>query len=292
MADTQIIRNITQPWESQQGYLQQGFGQAQNLYNQFGNSAVGFSPQTSQGFTGLEGQVGNNLALAGQAQGLVGDMLGGQTVPMQQMAATASGDYLNSNPYLDQMFGTMAGRMGEQFNRAVMPGLEARYSAAGRMGSGLEQRAFADANQNFADSLAQLGAQIYGQNYQQERGRQMDASNALYGMQQGALGAVPQSFATLASPYGQLIEIGRARENQARYEADEPARRLAQYMAMVSGNYGQASTQTQPLYSNPAAGALGGALSGFSLGNSLAPDSRWGGLLGAGLGGLAGFLGS
>lgn len=94
---------------------------------------------------------------------------------------TMRGNYLNNNPYLDQTFNRASDAVTRQWNESVMPGVNSTFSLAGRTGSGAHQNAVNQASEQLGDTLSDLGNQIYGQNYQQERDRMMQAANSLGG---------------------------------------------------------------------------------------------------------------
>ena len=99
-----------------------------------------------------------------------------------------------------------------------------------------------------------------------------------------------------------LSEVGTARENYAQqqinadvdrynYDANRDALGLQNYANLIQGNYGMSgsSTSTGQTRNNPLGGILSGALAGGGMGMNMS-QSGWGGLLGAGLGGLLGFF--
>lgn len=111
--------------------------------------------------------------------------------PQQGMAnvnsyKTLRGDYLDpaSNPYLSKTFDAAAGDVSRQYKNSVMPSVNSTFSLAGRYGSGAHQQAVQDAGNSLAGSLTNMGNQIYGQNYQQERGNMMQAMGGAPGLAQ------------------------------------------------------------------------------------------------------------
>jgi hypothetical protein len=104
-------------------------------------------------------------------------------------------------------------------------------------------------------TLGNVATNAYGNAYGQERQNQLQASQ----------GAPSFDVANMQSPFAPL---------QA-------------YQGLIGGNYGGTSTTQQPIYTNPAAGALGGALAGGQIfgmmggGGSVNPFS-FGGLPGYG----------
>lgn len=137
---------------------------------QFAGGAVGPYAQTLQGMTGYGG-LGEASQFFGQPDALPASS-------MDQLGATASGQFLGSNPYLDQVFDTAAGRVQERFTEDILPGLDATFGAGGRAGSGLHALASGRAAGDAAQELAGLAGDIYAPAYEAERGRQLQAAQA------------------------------------------------------------------------------------------------------------------
>jgi hypothetical protein len=121
----------TEPWPKQQPYLTYGYGQAKNNYQNLApqfysnRTYVPFSQQTEQALG-----MAQNRAIQGSPV---------EQAMQNQVQGTLQGDYLNSNPYLDQMYNTAAQRVTETFNDQVMPGINASFGAAGGQGSKIHQ---------------------------------------------------------------------------------------------------------------------------------------------------------
>ena len=96
-----------------------------------------------------------------------------------QLQATANGNYLGGNPFLDQMYGKAAQGLTRQFAEGVSPGLDSAASRAGRYGSGMHANVKDAAGQSFGQTLGDLATSIYGGNYGQERQNQLSAANSL-----------------------------------------------------------------------------------------------------------------
>ena len=233
----QIVTSTSAPWEQQQPYLLQGFQEAQNLLGQGGPSY--FPDSTVAPMGNITRQALNQVRRTAQA---------GTPVPgaaTDQLTQTLQGDYLNSNPYLDAMYNQAANRVTEHYQEAVAPQIAGNFGLSGRTGSNM---AFANAMQNsrqdLGDSLAQMAGNIYGQNYQQERGRQMQAA-----------GMAPSIAPLSYYDQSQLLNVGETYDQQAQreigdqfnrymFEQERPYDNLGRYMGYLGGNYGQ--TQTQP----------------------------------------------
>jgi hypothetical protein len=146
----------TKPWKAQKPYLEQIYGEAANLY--------GAAPTALEAeATGLQ----TDRARAGSplisgAQGLT--------------EATLRGDYLNSNPWLDATYDQAAGRVSSNYMRTVLPNIETRFGGTGRRNSGAYGAALRGSTDQLGRSLGDLATNIYGGNYQAERGRQQQAA--------------------------------------------------------------------------------------------------------------------
>lgn len=254
MADT--ATTTVAPWAPIQPYLQTGFAQAQQLLNAGGpdyfpgSTVAGFGADTMQGanqFRTLAQQGTPVAAAAGQ-----------------QVTDTLSGDYLNSNPYLDAMYNNAASAVTRNYQEAVAPTIAANFGLSGRTGSNM---AFANTMNQSQDTLSRnlggMAADLYGGSYENERNRQMQAAqlapetaklNYFDASQQMNLGGMfdQMSQAQLDDQF-----------NRYMYEQNQPYDNLGRYMGYLGGNYG--NTTTQPLYQNKTAQNLGLASAGLGL---------------------------
>lgn len=117
------------------------------------------------------------------------------------LTKTSSGAYLNSNPYVDEMYGAASDAVTRAYQTATAPQTAANFTSAGRYGSGAYANAASQNEQNLVSGLGNLSANIYGGNYQAERARQDAASQALgaliaqnYGLETGALNLAGQQY--------------------------------------------------------------------------------------------------
>lgn len=284
---TQTVTEKADPWGAQQPYLKYGFGQAKDLYQSGGpqyypeQTTVPYSPQTQAGIDMMTGR-----AMQGSP---VSDAFN------QQIAQTLGGDYLGSNPYLDRQYDAAARGMGRQFANYVQPGVDAQFTGAGRYGGLNRPQVRADNTQAYMTGLGDLGAQMYGKDYADERGRMMQA---------GTL--APSAAQMDYNDINALLSAGGMVEDRARqilgdqmgrftHYQNLPEQNLQRYIAAIQGNYGGASTSNMsgqvPTYGqNPVQGAIGGGLAGWGL--SQAFPSVIGGPLGIGVGAGLGLLSS
>lgn len=267
------------PWSGIQPQLLQAAKDTQNLYNT-GQLKQNYFPGST---------VASQSPWTQQAQGLLANRaLSGSPInnaASTNLTDTLNGKYLDpsSNPYLDATYNKAA--------QAVTGSVNGSFGQGGRYGGGLDQLTLGKA-------LGDTATSIYGQNYQDERNRQM----------QGILEA-PQ---TANQGYQDISQLANAGANQDSYNQsqldsninrwnfnqNQPTQQIQSYLGLLNGTGVGNSTQTQtPYYSNTGGQALGGAISGGLLGSSLfgaggalagtlGLTGATGGLLGGGLGAL------
>lgn len=119
-------------------------------------------------------------------------------------------------------------------------------------------------------NVGQIAQNMAYSNYGDERQRQMQV-----------LGMAPQLAAQDYADFNALAGVGDARRQQAQaelqdqvnrfnFEQNQPADKLAKYMALVGGGqFGSTGTDTRPVFSNPLAEGLGLATGAAGLGNML-----------------------
>ena len=266
------------PWEPQQEHLKNIFAGAQTAYGSSapsyfpGSTVVGFSPQTEAALGGIE-----QRALAGS------DL---QRAGMNQAQSTIQGDYLNANPFLTGAYNAASAPVMEQWNNQVAPGIDSSFAGAGRMGSGLYAQNRNTAENTLGRSLTDMSSKMAYANYAQERQNQLDMTGQAGNMAQ-------QDYGDL----NKLMAVGGAREglsqarlgdeiNRFNFEQNRPWDQLARYSGLVSGGYGTQQETGTPMYSNPGANFLSGALGGATIGNMMGYPG-----MGAAAGGLLGLMG-
>lgn len=215
------------PWGPQQPYLTEGFERARGLLDSEmpeyypGQTVTDVAGPTAWGqHTGFS-QAGANADLT---------------------ARTVRGDYLNAgNPHFQGMV--------DQIGRAVRPNIDSTFAASGRLGSGAHANAYASALTDQAGKLAY-------QNYGDERGRQIAASQD-YSAPQAMVGIGGQ----MEQQQGRYLQDAAARWD---FEQNADINRLNQYMGIVGNrSYGGQQQSTQPYTGNSTMQGIGTALSGI-----------------------------
>lgn len=248
---TDVTTTMSAPWTVQQPFLQQGFQEAQRLYGlggpQYfqGSTVAPLSDTTNRALSGIE-NYGMNNAQLGQANNYFQGVLGG--------------NFLNSNPYLDGMYNNAANAVTRQFNESVLPGVSARFGMSGRSGSQGMQNAVGSAYDALGRNLSGMAANLYGNNYANERQMQQQAGQFMPNLAQANFGALSN-----------VLDAGQIRDQQAQkqlsdqvqrfqFEQQRPYQNLSTYLGNVGGGYGSSSQTRSPAFETPWwAYALGGA---------------------------------
>lgn len=251
---TVVEKADTAPWAASQPFLMDIMQKGMNYSNTLPSTLVSpFSPQTEQGLglTELRALRGSPVMNAGRSLG----------------ADTLSGAYVNpdSNPYLPYYM--------QRGMERIAPSINATFSAGGRTGSEAHSTALGRAAGDFA-------GQLYGGAYDAERGRQMQT-----------LALAPTIASQDYADINALLGVGQTVEGRAQRLMDMPYTQLQRYAGLLGNGFGSTSSGTssssQPIYSNPMTGALGGGLAGAGLAQALNFNPLYG-AIGGGLLGLFG----
>ena len=253
----------SKPWEAVQPHLQNVFNEAKDIYYndrpQYfpDDTYLPYSQDTMQGLDQMRG-LSNNNQLVGAAT--------------NDATKTLSGNYLNSNPYLDSVIKNTAGDITRNVGSS--------FAAGGRYGS----NAMAS---TLADSIGDMSSSMRMGNYQNERDN-MARYQAL----------APQNNALQYDPANQMMNVGSILEakdyealnsdiNRFNFNENSRSNALNQYNSLLNNGlqFGtQTGVSTQPVYGgSKMQGALGAGMAGYGLANS--------GMLGAGAAGMAGPVG-
>lgn len=266
-------RSVTQLDPMLKPYVEFGLGEARRLYE-------GAAPQYFPGQTFVGPSEATLSALqSAQSRAMAGSPLLRQA--QEQAQRTASGAYLEGNPFFQGAFAPAARQAQEAFTTNIQD-LTSKAASAGRYGSSAMGQLQGKAADIFSRNLTETAGRLAFENYAQERGRQ-EAANML--LPDLAL----QDYADIE----RLATVGQAREaydlqalqdqiNRFNYEQNLPQARLQSYLSSIYGapaggitETTGSSTMNQPIYGNPAQSFLGNAL-------SLAGIGRMTGLLGRG----------
>lgn len=267
------------------------------------NNTIGKTPQqlvpalsrgTQQGLAQL--QTFGNTANPGTQAGIAGLMGVADETQVPQLATdqftkTINGEYMQANPFQNEMVQAAMRPMIEQFRQSTAPSITAKYAASGRSGSPSEYASAFRAEDALGRNLSETAANIGYQNYATERQNQL----AMLG-QAGDILNLQAAPAMMQLQAGQARDADRLQRAQALLNAggavdefnqrrvDAKASAAERLLAALRGS-GGTSTSSQQVERNRLGGALGGAASGAAMGSMFGP---WGTVIGAGAGGLMG----
>ena len=217
------------PWDVAVPYMESGFKEAANLYNN--NTPQYYTGQTQAGFTPdqLTAQQGiRDFATQGAPSIMNPAMSAYQQGTSSNMLDVANNPYVNdmAQAAADRAMGALTPQLADIRGGAIM---------SGGYGGGRQGIAEGNALAGAADSANQAAAQIYGNAYGQGLGHQ---ANTL-GMTGGLMGAGMQPYAALGTSGGQqqrreqaLIQDAMA---QQEFEQNLPYQQLQQYQSGITG---------------------------------------------------------
>lgn len=302
--------STTAPWGPQQQYILDSFKNSQNLYNKYqaNPSQLLTAPQTgmqttannmAQGVVGgynpslYSGALNNSFGAAGNLAMNGGSVNGNNAASGLQ--SFANGSMLN-NPYMQGMANAAANGITRNYQTAVAPQITSQMEGSGRYGSGAMMNAQSQAQQDLATQLGNSQNNLFGQMYQTNMGNQLAASNSLNNSMTGAnianqqaqlsaIGMMPNLQGSVWSGLSGLNQLGTQLQGYNQSVNQSPLALQQAYMNLIGGQqFG--SQSTNPYFTNPASGAMGGAL----LGSQLVKNLGFGG--GGGSGSSSGFAGS
>ena len=279
--------------------LKQVNSAAQGLYNtQSGFQAppmkdlyTPFSASTQGALSGISNLAGQGDPLAGQSVSALSGILG-------------SGGGISTGGQLQDLYNNsgnaaFAGAVQNQSDQ-LSKDIQAQYSGLGRYGSAADTGALATQLGNFRSNME---SQNWNQNVANQAGilgqmgnvQQQNVANKM-----GAVAAAPGAYASQYAPYQMQAQVGAAQDAQnaakrnaqlARFNATSgaPWARLGAYSGILNGNTQAAQGAGLVQTPNPFGTALGGALSGGQIGNSVMPGGI-GAAVGAGIGGIGGLF--
>lgn len=278
VTQNQSGRSVTELDPMLKPYVEFGLQEARRLYE-------GAGPQYFPGQTFVSPSQATLSALeSAQSRAMGGSPLLRQA--QEQAQRTASGAYLEGNPFFQGAFAPAARQAQQAFTESIQD-LTSKAASAGRYGSGAMGQLQGKASDIFSRSLTETAGKLAYENYAQERARQ-EAANML----------LPELAAQDYADIERLATVGQAREaydlqalqdqiNRFNYEQNLPQVRLQSYLSSVYGapaggitETTGSSTMNQPIYGNPAQSFLGNALSLVGLGQATGIGKKIGGLLG------------
>jgi len=207
---TETTNQTRDPWAPAQSGLKDILAKAQTLG---GNMDI-WTPTYSNATTGAVnalGQLGQQPSFGAETiRNAVGGATTGAGIGQNQLQQTASGNYLNSNPYLDAALGYAGQNTADMVN--------SQFSGAGRYGSGAHTGAL-------TRELGGLYSNAMMSNYNTERQNQLGAAGTLNQSGLAAAQMAPTVDAAQAQQIGYGLQAGQMQDQMAQ----------AQRMAPING---------------------------------------------------------
>ena len=233
--------STTEPWEEQKPYLTGGFKEAKRLYNK---GAPDYYPgETLAGFDPM--QKAAQQATIGYA---MGPRAAGQQAAAEASLVQGLSGKIDPSAY-NPMVNALSSNVISNLQGKILPGIrqqQVMYQPGGSSRGALEQnKAVTNA---VTQGMTKPLADMYTNAYTQAQNRALQ-SGQLY----------PSIMSAPLSMYGAMGDVGAQRRSMtqasmdrdmARYDAqaNAPQQALANYMAMIQGNYGGTThgTETVP----------------------------------------------
>jgi hypothetical protein len=254
-----------------QQYMQQGAALGQQQWSPYeGQRYVDQNPMQAEGIQQQANQARGGSAVNNAASG--------------NLTGTLNGDYLSQgNPYLTAQIDKAQGDVARNYNDVQRPRQDQMAARSGSFGNSGVAQSNANDDRMVAETMANISTQMRGQDYGNERNRQLQAASLAPGASQAGY-----------NDSQQLYNAGTAANLPAQQNADfqyqqwtdqqnDPYRRLTATGAPFGANLGSATTAPAGSRSG---GMLGGGLAGASLGGQY--GGGWGALGGGALGAVGG----
>jgi hypothetical protein len=167
---------------------------------------------------------------------------------LSQLGNTASGAYLNSNPYINAAIQSAQDPVTRNYQTAIAPTTDAMFSGGGRYGSGAMASAVSTGQQNLARGLGDISSNMMNANYARERTAQDAAAQGYGSLYNAGLGLGMQGVQNASN----LMNAAGNQYWQGQTAAQNAANQYAQ-----GGQYGTAGLNAMFNTGNQgAAGAL------------------------------------
>lgn len=251
MSSKQKSTTESSPWAPAQSGLKNTLETANDWQQNYadrpmhqGSGVQGFDQSQTAALQGIDQRAQNGSPLVDQSKDYTSRVM--------------SGEFLDSgNPNFQ--------RMSEAVTRGVMPGVNASFMGAGRTGSSANQYTLTKA---LGDTMAPLAFQ----NYENERGRQQQASQFAPQLANQDYYDLDRQFQAGATRQGQgqaerTDEISRYYQDQ--YRPLQAAQEASQLQNPIAGMGGTSQT-TQTTSPNPLTSILGGAMMAYGAANPMA----------------------
>lgn len=213
------------------------------LANRYAGLAIDYSNKPFQGF---EGQRFADLnPYQNQALDMVQQRAtqGSQTVSNAEGALNQFIQGGQTNPYLDQMVQKAQGSVADQWNLMTKPQMESAMVRSGSFGNEGLMRMQQQQQKAAAQQMSDIATSMYGNAYETDKGRQMQA-----------VGMAPTFGQQAYQDAGQLLNAGNIQQNQQQQgldfafdqfqaQQDYPIKQLQAMSGVLGQNTGSTTTQ-------------------------------------------------
>jgi len=258
---TTTTQQTSNPWSPAQPVLSDILSQAQSLS---GNTAA-FAPTYTNTINALSDFGRTPSMTAGAAQPIIQGSQQGYGQGLSELMATAQGQRMTGNPYLDAALSNASRRTADAVN--------AQFSGAGRYGSGAHTGVL-------TDRLGELETSARMGQYNTERQNQLGAANTLLSGGYQGVGIAGAADQAQAARMQAAIQAGQLQDEQANAAARAPISALdwlrgnATQIGAMGGESSGTQTQAKP------ADKLGMAVSAAQIGLGLATGNPFAALNG------------
>ena len=271
---------IVEPWKEQQPALKQLMARAQENSLQ---PRTMYPGQLTAQPTALEteGQQGIVNAARWKIPGQVSNVLSAQDFALNLP------QNVTTNPAVTGQIDAVQGRLNDNLNQNIIPGIQGGAVQAGQVGSSRQGIAEGLAVKGTQQALGDASASIIANAF--NKGIDAQGRATALAPQVAGLATMPGSLLSAAGAQNRGFQQAAIDESVRRYDfgQNEELNRLGNLQQLIQGNLGGTTTQSGPPTQGPGLlGVAGGGLSGYAAGTALA-----GSMAGtAGLGTMAGVL--
>lgn len=198
---------------------------------------------------------------------------------LRGLSQTAQGDFLGSNPYLDEMYGAATAPMMEQFQTEILPALTGQMAGSGNLGSSGHEFFTQQAGKNLSRVLGETAAKIYGPAYESERERMVRAS-AL--MPTATMPRISMGMDLASMDERKLNDLLGMMSSATQFRSAEPMNRLQQLSQIYGGGAALGGSQSTPYYQNPLLQSAGLGLGAGGMAAMMGAGGPWSAAIGGG----------
>ncbi|WP_455918665.1 hypothetical protein [Ensifer canadensis] len=174
-----IAQNIAKGSTTGQDYTN-GAGSAANNLQNYSNDAIsgfqGMANYLNPALAQSQGYGNYTNAAAGLQTNQANSLAQGNNPAMDYLKATASGQNIGNNPYLDRMVSNQQDQIANKLKNVTNPGIDSQAAAMGRMGSGAYASMRNNAESTAANEMSKVATDMYGNQFNQDTANQLSAA--------------------------------------------------------------------------------------------------------------------